>query len=142
MNPLCNLSCLFLMRRRPPISTRTYTLFPYTTLFRSVAFHPPRQLFARLEQDGRTRGHRRAPVARIAVRGEAQHPAPQARVVARLDVERRVRRPHPVQRLGDLAGRGPRRGVAGREGAAISVRTDAAGGFGWGTARVGKKGGG
>src|SRR3546814_12521218 len=25
----------FLMRRLPPISTRTYTLFPYTTLFRS-----------------------------------------------------------------------------------------------------------
>src|SRR3546814_2322036 len=25
------------MRRRPPRSTRTYTLFPYTTLFRSVA---------------------------------------------------------------------------------------------------------
>src|SRR3546814_20433319 len=25
----------FLMRRRPPRSTRTYTLFPYTTLFRS-----------------------------------------------------------------------------------------------------------
>src|SRR3546814_11282494 len=24
------------MRRRPPRSTRTYTLFPYTTLFRSV----------------------------------------------------------------------------------------------------------
>src|SRR3546814_3750468 len=29
-------SCLFfLMRRRPPRSTRTVTLFPYTTLFRS-----------------------------------------------------------------------------------------------------------
>src|SRR3546814_17567898 len=28
---------LFLMIRRPPISTRTYTLFPYTTLFRSAA---------------------------------------------------------------------------------------------------------
>src|SRR3546814_12782908 len=27
----------FLMIRRPPRSTRTYTLFPYTTLFRSVA---------------------------------------------------------------------------------------------------------
>src|SRR3546814_4411597 len=27
----------FLMRRRPPRSTRTDTLFPYTTLFRSVA---------------------------------------------------------------------------------------------------------
>src|SRR3546814_17073602 len=25
------------MRRRPPASTRTYTLFPYTTLFRSSA---------------------------------------------------------------------------------------------------------
>src|SRR3546814_17588662 len=28
----------FLMRRRPPRSTRTDTLFPYTTLFRSMAF--------------------------------------------------------------------------------------------------------
>src|SRR3546814_13307577 len=28
----------FLMRRRPPRSTRTYTLFPYTTLFRSFLF--------------------------------------------------------------------------------------------------------
>src|SRR3546814_18209913 len=25
----------FLMRRRPPVSTRTYTLFPYPALFRS-----------------------------------------------------------------------------------------------------------
>src|SRR3546814_17357389 len=33
----------FLMIRRPPISTRTDTLFPYTTLFRSFARHinPP-----------------------------------------------------------------------------------------------------
>src|SRR3546814_18167921 len=28
---------IFLMIRRPPRSTRTYTLFPYTTLFRSFA---------------------------------------------------------------------------------------------------------
>src|SRR3546814_19566112 len=28
----------FLMIRRPPCPTRTYTLFPYPTLFRSVAF--------------------------------------------------------------------------------------------------------
>src|SRR3546814_9227659 len=28
--------CLFLMIRRPPISTRTYTLFPYTTCCRSL----------------------------------------------------------------------------------------------------------
>src|SRR3546814_7288328 len=34
----------FLMIRRPPRSTRTDTLFPYTTLFRSIwlfANHPP-----------------------------------------------------------------------------------------------------
>src|SRR3546814_9268450 len=29
-------SCFFLMIRRPPRSTRTDTLFPYTTLFRSL----------------------------------------------------------------------------------------------------------
>src|SRR3546814_16237407 len=29
----------FLMIRRPPRSTRTDTLFPYTTLFRSTGFH-------------------------------------------------------------------------------------------------------
>src|SRR3546814_14160316 len=34
--------CFFLMIQRPPRSTRTDTLFPYTTLFRSV-----------LENDGR-----------------------------------------------------------------------------------------
>src|SRR3546814_16716211 len=32
---LCFLFCFFLMIRRPPRSTRTDTLFPYTTLFRS-----------------------------------------------------------------------------------------------------------
>src|SRR3546814_11439776 len=31
--------CVFLMIRLPPRSTRTYTLFPYTTLFRSVDRH-------------------------------------------------------------------------------------------------------
>src|SRR3546814_7807730 len=33
--------CFFLMIRRPPRSTRTDTLFPYTTLFRSL---PPAQV--------------------------------------------------------------------------------------------------
>src|SRR3546814_14376149 len=32
---VANCSVFFLMIRRPPISTRTDTLFPYTTLFRS-----------------------------------------------------------------------------------------------------------
>src|SRR3546814_10089834 len=31
----------FLTIRRPPRSTRTYTLFPYTTLFRSAPFQTP-----------------------------------------------------------------------------------------------------
>src|SRR3546814_17641699 len=39
----CNVMCIwfvvfFLMIRRPPRSTRTDTLFPYTTLFRSLGF--------------------------------------------------------------------------------------------------------
>src|SRR3546814_8604847 len=38
--------CFFLMIRRPPRSTRTDTLFPYTTLFRSLCLHvqPQRDL--------------------------------------------------------------------------------------------------
>src|SRR3546814_15295742 len=39
----CELLLLFVfffMIRRPPISTRTYTLFPYTTLFRSSPSAP------------------------------------------------------------------------------------------------------
>src|SRR3546814_7786894 len=39
----------FLMIRRPPRSTRTDTLFPYTTLFRSVLQH---QFSARLRAKG------------------------------------------------------------------------------------------
>src|SRR3546814_15906627 len=34
---LCVDDFVFLMIRRPPRSTRTDTLFPYTTLFRSIA---------------------------------------------------------------------------------------------------------
>src|SRR3546814_14978600 len=37
---LCRLVFFVLMRRRPPRSTRTDTLFPYTTLFRSFAAAP------------------------------------------------------------------------------------------------------
>src|SRR3546814_5588067 len=40
----CHFIVLFLMIRRPPRSTRTDTLFPYTTLFRS---HRPVAWFAR-----------------------------------------------------------------------------------------------
>src|SRR3546814_10699288 len=39
----------FLMIRRPPRSTRTDTLFPYTTLFRSSLLHRTAQATARLK---------------------------------------------------------------------------------------------
>src|SRR3546814_15834328 len=35
---LCEFFIFFLMIQRPPRSTRTYPLFPYTTLFRSMRF--------------------------------------------------------------------------------------------------------
>src|SRR3546814_16071775 len=53
----------FLMRRRPPRSTRTDTLFPYTTLFRSlVTVHDAHWWGARLgdrSHPGVNRGGRR-----------------------------------------------------------------------------------
>src|SRR3546814_13677739 len=39
LHNLSSVLFFFLMIRRPPRSTRTDTLFPYTTLFRSLAFH-------------------------------------------------------------------------------------------------------
>src|SRR3546814_14055685 len=59
------------MSRRPPISTRTYTLFPYTTLFRSAAHRAP---------DG---GHLGREHAAAAVHPDPhRHPRAHAQVVA------------------------------------------------------------
>src|SRR3546814_6717614 len=44
------------MIRRPPSSTRTDTLFPYTTLFRSRGWRYD-QIFARLESDPALKAH-------------------------------------------------------------------------------------
>src|SRR3546814_16237178 len=41
---VCCLVFFFLMRRRPPVPTRTDTLFPYTTLFRSHCSPSPRSV--------------------------------------------------------------------------------------------------
>src|SRR3546814_2732306 len=51
----------FLMKRRPPRSTRTDTLFPYTTLFRSDELLLPR-VPARLASHGRHGRHGRRDV--------------------------------------------------------------------------------
>src|SRR3546814_5103042 len=47
--------CCFLMRRRPPRSTRTDTLVPYTTLFRSDQ-HALLLIFVQLRVQHRQRG--------------------------------------------------------------------------------------
>src|SRR3546814_13201576 len=52
----------FLMIRRPPRSTRTDTLFPYTTLFRSLAVHAVQKSSERIAAEG----------IRIRVTGSAQ----------------------------------------------------------------------
>src|SRR3546814_3760500 len=49
---------------RPPRSTRTATLFPYTTLFRSVCHHLGRLLVEALDAFLRIRVHDRAAVCR------------------------------------------------------------------------------
>src|SRR3546814_2804020 len=55
------------MMRRPPRSTRTYTLFPYTTLFRSAG--PPQRIIARLRCGigGRSRFRFRLDRSRVGV---------------------------------------------------------------------------
>src|SRR3546814_8203012 len=67
------------MIRRPPISTRTDTLFPYTTLFRSslssIATQKAASLPAKAGVGGETRPRGPAPVAGgTAGRNEVEHP--------------------------------------------------------------------
>src|SRR3546814_15245992 len=76
---MCYVS-FFLMERRPPRSTRTDTLFPYTTLFRSTArapristSAPPNIDMPWVNTSGTAAGHELAEqdVARQAVRHRA-----------------------------------------------------------------------
>src|SRR3546814_17054541 len=66
----------FLMLRRPPRSTRTNTLFPYTTLFRSGTEDQRR--IGRDDQGQRTDA---------ASRGDRLHPGPQVGLAANGPVE-------------------------------------------------------
>src|SRR3546814_17928277 len=91
------------MLRRPPRSTRTDTLFPYTTLFRSPRRlrHPlPLRRADRLVQKGRQRRARQLLAARPRPHLEGRAlllvddgPAPQ------IPGERGLRRPHPTRRV-------------------------------------------
>src|SRR3546814_13357518 len=60
------------MIRRPPRSTRTDTLFPYTTLFRSLGRQAGRRAAAlRIDDDERQFGHDRE-AHRLALQGDAR----------------------------------------------------------------------
>src|SRR3546814_11185435 len=94
---LCTTTCsrlfFFLMIRRPPRTTRTDTLFPYTTLFRSDPLHPhhPR----RHRRRSRTSGARLAR-GRPAAGRSSRHPGAGPRCGG-----------HPVRdRIGPLRFRG------------------------------------
>src|SRR3546814_5582444 len=59
MSTISYIRFLFLMIRRPPRSTRTDTLFPYTTLFRSGSPSPDGTILLRPEMGPRLRGDTR-----------------------------------------------------------------------------------
>src|SRR3546814_4703190 len=68
--------CFFLMLRRPPRSTRTDTLFPYTTLFRAGR---DRNLTFRTNLDAEIRADADHPI-RVRMDPETGEPSPYVRV--------------------------------------------------------------
>src|SRR3546814_6881264 len=61
------------MIRRPPRSTRTDTLFPYTTLFRSRTPSPPRRPYRLHVQSGCQFHRRSSPGPQSPAKASAQH---------------------------------------------------------------------
>src|SRR3546814_6381991 len=102
------------MIRRQPRSTRTDTLFPYTTLFRSVHVHPVQRggvAVARFEQVGGLAVGREADVLRAqeVVERDLFGDLPAALAVGLEHVlaavgSRAGRQPHLVVGVGDVAG--------------------------------------
>src|SRR3546814_1436065 len=81
--------CFFLMTRPPPRSTRTYTLFPYTALFRSRLYRPVsgnsrfRAPAANIRSRWPARRHAAEPPARRPIRAEALLPQPDGAEIGR-----------------------------------------------------------
>src|SRR3546814_13345445 len=91
----------FLMIRRPPRSTRTDTLFPYTTLFRSA--HAD---FVAAQAAVSAANGRRATLFKQIDQTEAQADAARAQLdAADLDVTSTLLRASKGGRVGDLTGR-------------------------------------
>src|SRR3546814_13678767 len=85
---LCSYCFFFLLIRRPPRSTRTYTLFPYTTLFRSECRDElglrggdlrGRHPYLPRRQPHRPRAGQDGPRGREAARKEGARPVPHRR---------------------------------------------------------------
>src|SRR3546814_20734117 len=93
---LCSLIFFFLMIRRPPRSTRTDTLFPYTTLFRSEVAVPEARI-ANLAP-GQSVTTRLPAFAGETLEGTIQTVLSQANLDSRT-VRVRVELPNPQQRL-------------------------------------------
>src|SRR3546814_18666742 len=88
----------FLMLRRPPRSTRTDTLFPYTTLFRSQAAHHRRTgLCAALQDRRRTVVRADLPALRTRLHLHHQQPA-----LRRMDRNLRIRSEEHTSELQSL----------------------------------------
>src|SRR3546814_13263878 len=99
----------FLMIRRPPKSTRTDTLFPYTTLFRSPRLSAPvAEAAAAAAPHAR---HHRTGRARPALGQEAARGLARHRAAGALDPCRTVDAASRDSR--DAAGRGPPNSIAG-----------------------------
>src|SRR3546814_15037920 len=121
---------------RPPRSTRTDTLFPYTTLFRSQLYH------VRATRHGWRRGTLCRQRARCRTRGGRRAASPQPPPATRTAVERsRILPPLPEDCLHIVHGRPgdlgldvvPRRGGAVLPGPFVGMRTEGR--------RVGEEGG-
>src|SRR3546814_2736874 len=102
------------MIRRPPISTRTDTLFPYTTLFRSR--DPALRPAPRLSFVGRAQGHVVPPVVPRAARILSRRRLRPARF--------RAARLFPPVGPADRGGRLARAATSLRRAAGLGARTD------------------
>src|SRR3546814_10138477 len=88
-NTICRLGMFFfLMVRRPPRSTRTDTLFPYTTLFRSVVVRAAGLVLERPPRDAQARGEVVQLVQRVGHQVSPAMPAPERDCVVDVDRHR------------------------------------------------------
>src|SRR3546814_8636435 len=100
------------MIRRPPRSTRTDTLFPYTTLFRSTGSHSRESSRRRRQRSAATPATCRSPrsswrrIHSAAARGDRKStrltPVTNAHLVCRLLLEKKKRKSQQIHKQTDI----------------------------------------